>query len=403
MPRWSNTSTCRCSTPARRVLKRMKRGASRRYLPEADRAHPHAPSPAWPSAPVSSPVSRAKRKPISNELCRVRRSRAVRPPRASSPTPTKTPAAAFALEGKVDGRTIDNRKRRLMAIQRKISRAPEPAPGGQRSAGAGGRHLPRYRSALAGAACPDKRPKSTASYLINDFEGGDPKPGPDAPAPHHGSARLRSGRHAAHSFRARVRPRHWVNLIHITGAPGIRHPEPDTGAMRCPICQRPVKLTDPDAPFCSPRCKRSTSATGLPKSTSFRPPLIRSRKAKRMTNRRSPAWLFATWFGCGYSPFAPGTVGSPPPSRWRWPLARAGFTSLWFLILSFARFIRPSAPPALWLRRPAGRTRRFVVIDEVLGAVAHARGRVTLQLADVSPSPSRFFGFSTSGSPRPFV
>jgi endogenous inhibitor of DNA gyrase (YacG/DUF329 family) len=25
--------------------------------------------------------------------------------------------------------------------------------------------------------------------------------------------------------------------------------------MKCPICQRPVKLTDPDAPFCSPRCK----------------------------------------------------------------------------------------------------------------------------------------------------
>ena len=25
--------------------------------------------------------------------------------------------------------------------------------------------------------------------------------------------------------------------------------------MRCPICQRPVKLKDPDAPFCSERCK----------------------------------------------------------------------------------------------------------------------------------------------------
>jgi hypothetical protein len=25
--------------------------------------------------------------------------------------------------------------------------------------------------------------------------------------------------------------------------------------MKCPICQRPVKLSDPDAPFCSPRCK----------------------------------------------------------------------------------------------------------------------------------------------------
>jgi endogenous inhibitor of DNA gyrase (YacG/DUF329 family) len=25
--------------------------------------------------------------------------------------------------------------------------------------------------------------------------------------------------------------------------------------MRCPICQRPVNLKDPDAPFCSARCK----------------------------------------------------------------------------------------------------------------------------------------------------
>lgn len=25
--------------------------------------------------------------------------------------------------------------------------------------------------------------------------------------------------------------------------------------MRCPICQRPVNLKDPDAPFCGERCK----------------------------------------------------------------------------------------------------------------------------------------------------
>src|SRR5262249_28357690 len=31
-------------------------------------------------------------------------------------------SASFALDGKVDGRTIQNRKRRLMAIQRKIAR-----------------------------------------------------------------------------------------------------------------------------------------------------------------------------------------------------------------------------------------------------------------------------------------
>lgn len=25
--------------------------------------------------------------------------------------------------------------------------------------------------------------------------------------------------------------------------------------MKCPICKRPVKLSDPDAPFCSTRCR----------------------------------------------------------------------------------------------------------------------------------------------------
>jgi uncharacterized protein len=25
--------------------------------------------------------------------------------------------------------------------------------------------------------------------------------------------------------------------------------------MKCPICKKPVKLTDPEAPFCSGRCR----------------------------------------------------------------------------------------------------------------------------------------------------
>ena len=37
---------------------------------------------------------------------------------------------SYELDGKVDGRTINNRKRRLMAIQRRISRA-ENRPGGR--------------------------------------------------------------------------------------------------------------------------------------------------------------------------------------------------------------------------------------------------------------------------------
>src|SRR5260370_192246 len=37
-------------------------------------------------------------------------------------------SASYALDGKVDGRTIQNRRRRLMAIQRKIARAPNRPP-----------------------------------------------------------------------------------------------------------------------------------------------------------------------------------------------------------------------------------------------------------------------------------
>ena len=47
-----------------------------------------------------------------------------------------------------------------------------------------------------------------------------------------------------------------------------------------------------------------------------------------------PAWLFATWFGCGFSRFAPGTVGSLAAIVIAWPLSRIGFGRLHFLILA---------------------------------------------------------------------
>ena len=93
----------------------------RRHLPEAAGAHPPHHSRAWPSAPASSSASPAKRRRISTSCASSWR------PRSStiwacSPIPTKIPARSYALDGKVDGRTIQNRKRRLMAIQRKIAR-----------------------------------------------------------------------------------------------------------------------------------------------------------------------------------------------------------------------------------------------------------------------------------------
>src|ERR1700735_2427871 len=79
------------------------------------------------------------------------------------------------------------------------------------------------------------------------------------------------------------------------------------------------------------------------------------------------AWLFATWFGCGLSRIAPGTVGSLAAVLIAWPLSRLGVGRLHFLLLSFALLY-----PAIWAAgRVATLTGRkdpqVVVIDEVLG------------------------------------
>ena len=60
-------------------------------------------------------------------------------------------SGSYALDGKVDGRTISNRKRRLMAIQRKISRAKNRAADRARGSGAGGRRFAGYGFVVAGA------------------------------------------------------------------------------------------------------------------------------------------------------------------------------------------------------------------------------------------------------------
>jgi phosphatidylglycerophosphatase A len=86
-----------------------------------------------------------------------------------------------------------------------------------------------------------------------------------------------------------------------------------------------------------------------------------------MTSRRSPAWLFATWFGCGWSPVAPGTAGSLAAIAIAWLLVRYGFTNLHFLILSFA-LLYPAIRAAGIVAAQSGRKDPgFIVVDEVLG------------------------------------
>jgi ribosomal protein S12 methylthiotransferase len=84
-------------------------------------------------------------------------------------------SASYALDRKVDGRTIHNRKRRLMAIQRKIARARNRALVGAEVPVLVEGPSPET-DLLWTAACPPKRPRSTAA-LINDFEGAEPRTG----------------------------------------------------------------------------------------------------------------------------------------------------------------------------------------------------------------------------------
>jgi ribosomal protein S12 methylthiotransferase len=85
-------------------------------------------------------------------------------------------SASFALDAKVDGRTIHNRKRRLMAVQRKIVRA--------RTKTMVGREFPvlveglsKETDLLWEARLATQAPEIDGVTLINDFEGAEPRPG----------------------------------------------------------------------------------------------------------------------------------------------------------------------------------------------------------------------------------
>ena len=89
------------------------------------------------------------------------------------------------------------------------------------------------------------------------------------------------------------------------------------------------------------------------------------------------ARLLSTWFGCGYSPFAPGTAGSAAALLIAIPLHEyAGFTWWHFLLLAALLFF-----PAVWAAGVAAdaaglKDPSFVVVDEVIGqwiALAGAR------------------------------
>jgi phosphatidylglycerophosphatase A len=84
--------------------------------------------------------------------------------------------------------------------------------------------------------------------------------------------------------------------------------------------------------------------------------------------KSSAAALLSTWFGCGYSPFAPGTAGSLAGLAIGVMLHEfAGFAWWHFLLLAAL-----GTAPAIWSATVTARTLKLkdpqiVVIDEVLG------------------------------------
>ena len=93
----------------------------------------------------------------------------------------------------------------------------------------------------------------------------------------------------------------------------------------------------------------------------------------------TPSTLLATWFGCGYSPKAPGTACSLAALLIAILLHfYLGFTPLHFLLLAAILFL-----PAVWAAgataRAAGlKDPQFVVVDEVIGQWIALAGAASL-------------------------
>jgi ribosomal protein S12 methylthiotransferase len=83
---------------------------------------------------------------------------------------------SYSLDGKVDARTIYNRKRRLMSIQRKISRRRNRALVGQ-TVPVLVEGLSPETDLLWQGRQPGQAPEIDGVTLINDFEGEAPRPG----------------------------------------------------------------------------------------------------------------------------------------------------------------------------------------------------------------------------------
>lgn len=91
-------------------------------------------------------------------------------------------------------------------------------------------------------------------------------------------------------------------------------------------------------------------------------------RASRAAIKRGVAFWFATWFGCGLAPKAPGTAGAVGALIVAWPLAfRFGWPPLWFGALALA-ILWPAIRSATAVSVGMGlKDPQIVVVDEVVG------------------------------------
>ena len=137
--------------------------AHRARQPARDgRADPRAGARAWPSGPRSSWASRARPTEDFEQPARVRRRPAEFDNVGVFTFSDEEGTTSFDLPGRVPARVKEARRRKLMALQKRISARQEPGARGRAGRGAGRGHPPRHRPAAPGPARRPRPPRSTA-------------------------------------------------------------------------------------------------------------------------------------------------------------------------------------------------------------------------------------------------
>ncbi len=224
---------------------------------------------------------------------------------------------SFALSAKVAPKEIEHRRKKLMSIQKQISRKKKRALIGQ-----------QFDLLLEGpseetellwqARTAMHAPEIDGTVYVNDF--GD----------------QRRARRRISSLRDHRSPRLRSRGPHPLGQPMAKKKR--TVSLRCPTCKKIVLANDPDFPFCSERCRvidLGKWASGAyvisaplndPEDRRLHLPGRTCQKAQLKSTapvRSAPAWatLVATFFGAGRLRPGPGTWGSLAAALLWWLLA----------------------------------------------------------------------------------